>query len=142
VQCLRLILAGVFDRFPRLKIIIGHMGEMIPFSLARIDAIFARPVNWAYTRTVDTSAPRLQRPVAEYFRENVYVTTSAFFTIPPLLLALQVVGSDHLLFSVDYPFASNESGRELLNALSMKMFMSDKDIARFVHLNAERILKV
>jgi predicted TIM-barrel fold metal-dependent hydrolase len=143
VQCLRLILAGVFDRFPKLKIIIGHMGEMIPFSLGRIDAIFARPgTNWSYTRTVDTSGPRLQRSVADYFRENVYVTTSAFFTIPPLLLALQIVGSDHLLFSVDYPFASNEAGRELLNALSANLFMGDKDLARFSHLNAEGLLKV
>ena len=143
VECLRLIIAGVFDRFPKLKIIIGHMGENIPFALARIDGIFSRRhLNWSFTRTFNGGSACLERRVAEYFRENFYVTTSGFFTLPPLQLALQVVGSDHLLFSVDYPFVSNEPGRELLNALSTRIFMNDEDVAKLVHVNAERLLKV
>jgi hypothetical protein len=151
VESLRLIAAGVFDRFPKLKIIIGHMGENLPFSLARIDGILSRPeASATFTRTLDirsandsvNRAPDLSRKPADYFHDNFYVTTSGYFTVPPLLLALQVVGSDHMLFSVDYPFVSNIPGRELLNTLSTKIPMSQEDIGRLVHGNAERLLKV
>jgi predicted TIM-barrel fold metal-dependent hydrolase len=148
VESLRLIVAGIFDRFPRLKIIIGHMGENIPFALARIDRMFARrEVGWAFTRTGKSGSSNLpvsdlKRRVADYFHHNFYVTTSAFFSLPPLLLALQVVGSDHLLFSIDYPFASNMLGREFLNTLSTTMCMNDDDLAKLVHLNAKKLLKI
>jgi uncharacterized protein len=150
LESLRLIAAGVFDRFPKLKIIIGHMGENLPFSLARIDSILSRPEAGAtFTRTLNGSAkgsakraPSLKRRAIEYFHEKFYITTSGYFTVPPLLLALQVVGSDHVLFSVDYPFVSNVPGRELLNTLSTNISMSQEDIGRLVHGNAERLLKV
>jgi predicted TIM-barrel fold metal-dependent hydrolase len=147
VECLRLMAAGVFDRLPKLKIIIGHMGENLPYSLARIDSILSRTeVSATFTRTLDSGSARvshnLERTPAEYFHENFYVTTSGFFTLPPFLLALQVVGSDHLLFSIDYPFVSNLPGREFLNILSGRLFTNDDDMAKLVHLNAERLLKV
>jgi len=78
IHALRLILAGVFDRLPSLQIIIGHMGEMIPFMLDRINNVLT-PV-----------ARHLQRSVPEYFLQNFYITNSGFFTDPPLLLALQI----------------------------------------------------
>jgi uncharacterized protein len=77
LHALRLILAGVFDRLPTLQIIIEHMGEMIPFMLARID-------DW-----LTPMAKHLQRPVPEYFLHHFSMTTSGFFTDPPLLLAMQ-----------------------------------------------------
>lgn len=80
MHALRLILAGVFDRLPTLQIIIGHMGEMIPFLLARIHDMLT-PV-----------AKHLQHTVPEYFLHNFHITTSGFFTDPPLLLAMQVMG--------------------------------------------------
>jgi uncharacterized protein len=98
ILALRLILAGVFDRLPTLQIIIGHMGEMIPFMLARIQDMLT-PL-----------AKHLQHPVPEYFLHHFHITTSGFFTDPPLLLALQVVGADRIIFSVDYPFSANEQG--------------------------------
>jgi predicted TIM-barrel fold metal-dependent hydrolase len=116
----------LFDRFPKLKIIIGHMGENLPFSIARADSILARGAN------------HLQRRVADYFCKNFYLTTSGYFTVPPLLCALQVVGADRILFSVDYPFSPNAEGRDFLNSLPV----SPEDREKIAHGNADRLLKL
>lgn len=126
IHALRLILAGVFDRLPTLQIIIGHMGEMIPFMLARVDD------------TLTPMAQHLQRPVPEYFLRNFHITTSGFFTDPPLLLAMQVMGADRILFAVDYPFSTNEQGRAFLDHASI----SPADKEKVSHLNAERLLRL
>ena len=126
IHALRLILAGVFDRFPTLQIIIGHMGEMIPFMLARINNVLT------------PQAKHLQRTVSEYFLQNFSITTSGFFSDPPLLLALQVVGADRIIFSVDYPFSANEQGRAFLDHASI----SPADKEKISHLNAERLLRL
>jgi predicted TIM-barrel fold metal-dependent hydrolase len=126
IHALRLILAGVFDRLPALQIIIGHMGEMIPFMLARINNVLT------------PMAKHLQRTVPEYFLQNFYITTSGFFTDPPLLLSLQTVGADRIIFSVDYPFSTNEQGRVFLESASI----SPADKEKISHLNAERLLKL
>lgn len=125
-HCLRLILSGLFDRFPRLNIIIGHMGEDLPFSIARAEAVLARDTN------------HLKRRVSEYFQEHFYITTSGYFTVPPLLCTLQVIGADRILFSVDYPYSPNTVGRKFLDTLPV----SPGDLAKISHGNAERLLKV
>lgn len=143
LESLRLIASGTFDRFPKLKIIIGHMGENLPFALARIDGILSRSEAGAtFTRKLDPPTSKLQRRAAEYFHDNFYVTSSGFFTFPPLQLSMQVVGSEHLMFSIDYPFVPNVPGRELIDNLSTKLLMNEQDIAKFVHGNAEKLLKV
>ena len=92
-----MVCTGVFDRYSRLRLILGHCGEMLPFMLARIDAVL---------RVDDLAlAP------SEYFTRNVWVTTSGLFTIPPVMCTVQVLGIDRVLFSVDYPFGSNAAGR-------------------------------
>jgi len=126
IHALRLILAGVFDRLPTLQIIIGHMGEMLPFMLARIDSVLTPQVR------------HLQRPVPEYFLRNFHITTSGFFTDPPLLVALQVMGADRIIFSVDYPYSTNEQGRVFLDNASI----SPTDKEKISHLNVERLLKL
>jgi predicted TIM-barrel fold metal-dependent hydrolase len=126
IHALRLILAGVFDRLPHLQIIIGHMGEMIPFMLARID------------NTLTPAAKNLQRKVSDYILQNFYITNSGFFTNPPFLLALQTLGADRIIFSVDYPYSSNESGRAFLDNLPV----SPADKEKISYLNAERLLKL
>ena len=126
LHCLRLIVSGLFDRFPKLKIIIGHMGENLPFSIARADSILARGTS------------HLQRRPADYFQENFYLTTSGYFTVPPLLCALQVVGADRIMFSVDYPFSSNAEGRDFLNSMPV----SPEDREKIAHRNADRLLKL
>jgi uncharacterized protein len=124
MHALRLILAGVFDRLPTLQIIIGHLGEMIPFMLARIDDMLA-PL-----------PKQLQHPVPEYFLQHFHLTTSGFFTDPPFLLTMQVMGADRILFSVDYPFSANEQGRAFLDHASI----SPAEKEKISHLNAERLL--
>lgn len=126
MHCLRLIISGVFDRFPKLKIIIGHMGENLPFSIARSEMVFGR------------GAPNLQRSVREYFCEHFYLTTSGYFTTPPFLCMQQVVGIDRIMFSVDYPFSANTLGREFLDNLAV----GPVDMEKITHLNAERLLKL
>jgi len=126
IHALRLIMAGVFDRFPDLQIIIWHMGEMVPFMLDRINNILT-PVS-----------RNLQRPVPEYFLRNFFITTSGFFTDPPLLLALQVMGAERIIFSVDYPYSTNQQGRSFLDNASI----SQADKEKISYLNAERLLKL
>lgn len=126
IHALRLILAGVFDRLPKLQIIIGHMGEMIPFMLARID------------NTLTPAAKNLRQKVSDYFLQNFYITNSGFFTEPPFLLALQTVGADRIIFSVDYPYSTNDLGRTFLDNISL----SPTDKEKISHLNAERLLKL
>jgi predicted TIM-barrel fold metal-dependent hydrolase len=126
LHSLRLITTGIFDRFPRLKIIIGHMGENLPFSIARAQAVFER------------TALNLQRPFSEYFHDHFYLTTSGYFTTPPFLCMLQVVGVDRIMFSVDYPFSSNAAGRKFLDNLPI----SSEDLEKIAHGNAEKLLKL
>jgi predicted TIM-barrel fold metal-dependent hydrolase len=124
LHVLRIILGGVFDRFPGLQMIIGHMGENLPFSLARADERLT-PV-----------ATGLKRRVGDYFRDHFYVTTSGYFTDAPLLCTLMVLGADRILFSVDYPFSSNGRGRAFLDATPI----SEADREKIAHGNAERLL--
>jgi len=124
IHSLRLILSGVFDRLPTLQIIIGHMGEMIPFMLDRIN------------NTLAPAAKQLHRRLPEYFLHNFSITTSGFFTNPPLQLALQVMGVDRIIFSVDYPYSTNEQGRTFLDNAAISL----EDKEKISHLNAERLL--
>jgi predicted TIM-barrel fold metal-dependent hydrolase len=124
LHVLRIILGGVFDRFPGLQLIIGHMGENLPFSLARADDRLSPEITG------------LKRRVADYVRDHVYVTTSGYFTDAPLLCTLMVLGADRILFSVDYPFASNGRGRAFLDAAPV----SEADREKIAHGNAERLL--
>jgi predicted TIM-barrel fold metal-dependent hydrolase len=126
IHSLRLILAGVFDRLPTLQFIIGHMGEMVPFMLARTNDVISPMVK------------QLQQPVPEYFLHNFHITTSGFFTDPPLLLAMQVMGVDRIMFSVDYPYSTNEQGRAFLDHATI----SPADKEKISHLNAERLLRL
>lgn len=125
LHTVRMIAAGVFDRFPKLQIIIGHMGEMIPFFLARVDAVLTQ-----FTKT--------QLCFADYFYRNVHITTSGIFTAPPFILSLEVVGVDRILFSVDYPYSPNEAGLAFLDKLSL----SPADFDKLTHRNAEKLLKL
>jgi hypothetical protein len=127
IHVLRLALAGVFDKLPNLHIIIGHMGEMIPFMFERSDHWFS-PV-----------LKHLRKPLRDYMLENVYVTTSGIFSEAVMDLALRTFGVDRILFSVDYPFDRNEIAVAFLNNLSTVTADEKEKIA---HLNAERALKL
>jgi uncharacterized protein len=126
IHALRLVLAGVFDRYPTLQIIIGHMGELIPFYMGRIDDVLS------------LRAKNLQRRAPDYFLQNFHITTSAIFTNPPLQLALQVMGAERIIFSVDYPYSENERGRAFLDHAPLEPGVKEL----ISHLNAERLLKL
>jgi len=126
LHLLRLILTGIFDRFPRLQMIIGHMGEMIPFALARIDTVLT-PV-----------AIHLRQPVAEYFQTNIFLTTSGYTTFAPLQCTLSVIGAHRVIFSVDYPYTSNQPARALLD--SAPISLTDRE--KIAHGNAEHLLRL
>lgn len=126
LHALRMIAGGVFDRFPRLQVIVGHMGENLPFSIARAEGVFAN------------AGRPLQRPASEYLTSNFYVTTSGYFTTPPFLCALMVMGADRLMFSIDYPFSTNARGRAFLDSLPV----SPADKEKIAHVNAERLLRL
>jgi uncharacterized protein len=126
VHILRLVLSGALDRHPKLQLIIGHMGEGLPAMLARCDDTFGRV------------ATGLKRSVSETILDQVAITIAGFFTLPPFMNALLTFGADRILFSVDYPFASNRVARDFLDSLPVSP--SDKEnIARG---NAERLLKL
>jgi predicted TIM-barrel fold metal-dependent hydrolase len=125
LHTLRLVMAGVFDRHPGLRLIIGHCGEMIPFMLARIDAMMPPP-----------SVTGLASVPSEYFLRNIWVTTSGMFSLPPVLCSISVLGVDRVLFSVDYPFGGNAAGRAMLDALPV----SPAAKAKIAGGNAERLL--
>jgi predicted TIM-barrel fold metal-dependent hydrolase len=108
---LRLIYSGLFDKFPRLQMIIGHLGEMLPFAAYRIDRY--------YGLGGTDAGKRLQRLPSEYLRNNFHVTTSGNFCPPAFACTLEVMGADRVMFSVDYPMDDNQAGAEFLSSYPM-----------------------
>jgi uncharacterized protein len=125
LHVLRLILGGVFDRFPGLQMIIGHMGEALPSMIWRAD--------WGLN-PISGLACRIK----DYFYAHFYVTTSGIFDYPPFVAAVHTVGTDRILFSVDYPYSSNEEAVAFLNRLPI----SPSDTVKIAHTNSERVLKL
>lgn len=126
IHVLRLVLAGTLDRHPRLRLIIGHMGEMLPMMMARADQVFALDIE------------HLQRPIGRTILDQVWLTTSGIFSEPPFLAALLTFGIDRVMFSVDYPYAPNANGRAFLDRLSL----APADMAKLAHANADALLKL
>jgi uncharacterized protein len=124
LHVLRMVLGGVFDRHPGLRVIVGHMGEMLPFMLQRIDD------------NLPSRVTGLDRLPSEYILDHVVITTSGLFSVPPLRCALDVFGLERVLFSIDWPYAPNEEGRRLLEEAPL----TADDLQLFAHGNAERVL--
>jgi len=124
-QGIRLVLSGVFDAYPDLKIILGHMGEGLPFLLWRIDHALSRPGN---------------RRIAfrEQFSRHFYITTSGNFSTPALLCSMMELGVDRILFSVDWPFVQNVPGTKWMSELQL----SAEDKTKILSGNAKRLLKM
>ena len=126
VHVIQLMLGGVFDQYPKLQIIIGHMGETLPFMLQRMD------------RIMNTETTKLKRAISAYLRENMHYTFSGLNYTSTFLDLLLEVGVDRIMFSVDYPYASMAQGRDFLN----KLPVSTADKERIAHGNAESLLKI
>jgi predicted TIM-barrel fold metal-dependent hydrolase len=125
IHVIRLILGGAFDRYPKLQIVIGHMGEALPFMLQRLDVM-------------PMSMTKLNRPVSNYLRENVYYTFSGFNFTPTFLDLMLQVDVDRIMFSADYPYASMAQARTFLDQLPV----STADRTRIAHENAEQLLGI
>ncbi|MCW3837596.1 5-carboxyvanillate decarboxylase [Sphingomonas canadensis] len=97
-NAIRMILSGLFDRFPKLKIVLGHMGEAIPFWLWRLDFMHG------YAATAFGGAPKLKLKVSEYFRRNFAITTSGVENHPALRYSVEVLGPENVMWAIDYPY--------------------------------------
>jgi uncharacterized protein len=126
VHVLRMVIAGRLDQHPRLKLIIGHMGEMLPMMLARADKVFA------------LDSGHLKRPISRTILDQVWITTSGIFDEPPFLAALLTFGIDRIMFSVDYPYSPDAMGREFLERIAL----APADMAKLAHGNADALLKL
>ncbi len=132
---LRLICAGVFDRHPTLKIIVGHMGELIPFCFTRLN-VGLTMAGWLGATESETTPMR--HNVGHYLRDNVFITSSGVFDVPVFDCALAMLGLDNLMFSVDYPFQDNFAAMEFLQRCGL----SPEDKERFAHGTADELLKL
>ena len=134
LHILRIIVAGVFDRFPKLKIVIGHMGEALPFWLYRLDYMYRatlasqRYPNWKPNR----------RLPSEYLRDNIYITTSGVAWAPAIQFAQQVLGVDRVLYAMDYPYQF--SADEVIATDNVPISAADKKA--LFQTNAERVFSL
>lgn len=116
---MRLIFSGVFDRYPNLKIILGHLGEVLPFILKRVD--------WAYVRPFDPAArPTLSKKPSEYLKNNVFVTTSGNYFQPAFMCTYEALGIDRILLGTDYPYEDPEECIQFLEGLPLSQEDKDK----------------
>ncbi|GJF32417.1 amidohydrolase [Kitasatospora sp. NE20-6] len=125
---LRLVFGGVFDDFPDAKLLLGHMGEGLPYALWRLDS------RWGFHNHHGVELAR-EKP-SDYLRHNLYITTSGVCSAPPLLCALLALGPEHILFGTDYPFEDMGTATAFLRDAPV----SEADRAKIAHLNAERLL--
>ncbi len=123
VHVLRIILSGAFDNYPKLQLIVGHLGEALPFMMPRIE------------RAIPTEVTKLNRPIGAYLRENVHYTVSGFNYTSSFLDLLLQVGVDRIMFSADYPYSSMKDAHDFLDRLPI----SPGDKERIAHSNAERL---
>jgi uncharacterized protein len=126
IQVIRMILSGLFDKYPHLQVISGHWGEMVPFYLQRMDD------------TIPREATKLSRSITEIYKAHVYVTPSGMFNPPHFEFIHKVVGADRILYSVDYPYLTLTGARDFLESLPI----SRRDKERIAHGNAEALLGV
>jgi 2,3-dihydroxybenzoate decarboxylase len=124
-QGIRLVLSGLFDKYPKLKIILGHLGEGLPFYLWRINMALGRQGNRS-------------TPFRDTFRQHFWITTSGAFSTPALLCCVMEMGADRILFSVDYPFVPNPPGVKWMETVPL----GPEDRAKILNGNAKRLLKL
>ena len=134
LHTLRLIVAGLFDRFPKLKFVLGHLGEALPFWLFRLDYMHRAGVA---AKRYESLKP-LKRQISDYMRENVYVTTSGMASEPSIKLCQEVLGMDHVLYAMDYPYQFVADEVTIQDNLSI----GADEKRMFFQTNAEKLFKL
>jgi len=128
---LRLITGAVFDQFPKLQIVLGHMGEGIPYWLYRLDFMHGR-VRIGFDR------PKLKLTPSEYVKRNFFITTSGMNWEPTLKFCIEVLGADRIMWAIDYPYQDHPDAVEFMDAARI----SEKDKHKIYHENAERVFRI
>ncbi len=123
-HALRLIVGGHFDRFPRCKLMLGHLGETLPFLLWRLDS------------RAEFHGLKLKKAPSEYIRENVFVTTSGMCSVEPLTCTISALGHEHVLFAADYPFESTAEAGHFIDHVKL----DESERADICFNNAARLL--
>lgn len=131
LHAMRLIMSGTFDRFPRLRIVLGHMGEGIPFWLQRIDNRYLLEVKVG-------AVAKLPRLPSEYFLDNFVITTSGVTSMPALRLALDVLGVDRILFAADFPYEDDAEAVRFMDGASI----TGEERRQIYETNARRIFRL
>lgn len=126
LQVIRLVLSGVFDKFPNLKLICGHWGEVALYYLARIDSMMG------------FTSLELEKSVVDCFKENIWVTPSAMLGEDQLQFVLGLIGEDHIMWSLDYPYVPVEGAHEIFESYSL----TDEQKEKIAHGNAEKLFKL
>ena len=126
VHALRLIVSGLFDEHPQLKIIIGHLGEALPFWLWRLDDRWLRAA---------PSGKSVKKKPSQYIKDNFFITTSGNFSVSAFLCSYLELGAERILFAVDYPMESSKEAVHFMEGLPI----CDSDREKVYHLNAEKL---
>jgi predicted TIM-barrel fold metal-dependent hydrolase len=129
LHVLRLHAAGVFDKFPTLKFIVGHFGEMIPFMLQRI-------------RDQELVMGQRKRPFKQVYDENIWITTSGVWSLDPMRCILSNTKVERILYSIDYPFTTNEHGLEWITELEKSGLVTKDQLDLIAYKNAENLLGI
>jgi 5-carboxyvanillate decarboxylase len=132
LHAMRLIVSGVFDQFPNLKIVLGHMGEGVPYWLYRIDYmynVFAAPGRGRF---------RTKKMPSDYIKENFVVTTSGMNDHAVLRYCHEALGPDNIMFAIDYPYQDTKGAADFINSAKLPQ----ADLEKIAHGNAERIFRI
>lgn len=136
LHVVRLILAGVFDQFPKLQIVLGHLGEGLPFWLDRLDNRYANILRRGGLGPLGMRP--LARSPSDYFRSNFHVTTSGMNTHPPLEFVLRMLGADRVMFAIDYPYEQSAEAVAFIRSAPLEAGV----LRKIAHENAERLFKL
>ena len=135
LHVVRMILGGVFDAFPDLIVVLGHLGEALPFWLDRLDNRYSN----IRRRGLAPGGPKpLERLPSEYFKTNFHITTSGMTTEAPLDFCLRVMGEDRILFAIDYPYEQSAPAVEFIREARL----SDQTRRKIAYRNAEALFKI
>jgi len=135
LHAMRMIISGVFDDFPNLKIVLGHMGEAVPYWLYRIDYMYLHAAAAIYR---SRSGRRLKKKPSEYVKDNFLITTSGMNTHPVLQYCHSVLGPDNIMFAIDYPYQESVEAATFMNTAPL----SEQDVEKIAHANAERVFRI
>jgi len=127
-HALRLVFGGVFDRFPRAKLVLGHLGETLPFLLWRFDS----------RSGPDFYAVKLAKPPSQYIKDNIVVTTSGMCSAEPLTCTISALGREHVMFAADYPFESVQDAARFIEDVAL----DEKVRNDICHHNAARYFRL